>query len=217
MKANIVLYAKEESRSWASEASGVQRNCCWTSELDAGDSSRNWAAESEPFFRGNWSGKVYGHVFRSWSSKHIWTVRCIFTSVILYFCCKVQIRRGDGGMILYIRYYMDRKFLRCSKYDLWLIMQVTYDMYMCIVINTCRDSTPKYVPVDLPQLRLGKDQNYVALLYLDKCNEKWILQTILLAKPILYLELQSGTNDISSHAWKATWLILFKIPDQRDA
>lgn len=67
---------------------------------------------------------------------------------------------------------MDRKFLRCSKYDLWLIMQVTYDIYMCIVINTCRDSTPKYVPVDLPQLRLGKDQNYVALLYLDKCNEK---------------------------------------------
>lgn len=132
MKANIVLYAKEESRSWASEASGVQRNCCWTSELDAGDSSRNWAAESEPFFRGNWSGKVYGHVFRSWSSKHIWTVRCVFTSVILYFCCKVQIRRGDGGMILYIRYYMDRKFLRCSKYDLWLIMHASNIWYLYV-------------------------------------------------------------------------------------
>lgn len=57
MKANIVLYAKEESRSWASEASGVQRNCCWTSELDADDSSRNWAAEIEPFLGAIEAGK----------------------------------------------------------------------------------------------------------------------------------------------------------------
>lgn len=63
MKANIVLYAKEESRSWASEASGVQRNCCWTSELDADDSSRNWAAEIEPFLGAIEAGKSTGTYF----------------------------------------------------------------------------------------------------------------------------------------------------------